>query len=197
MTTTIATDTIAPEQLAQLCREGRVIDLIDVRTPIEFREVHVDFARNVPLDRLSLPAVNELRSSPPDEPVYVICRSGARGRQARDQLAAAGLTVINVEGGTLACEKAGLPVVRGKKAVALDRQVRIIAGSLVVLGSALGFFVHPAWIALAAFVGAGVAYAGITDSCPMAIMLSRMPWNQVRDEPGKSSQTSSKSCCAG
>lgn len=192
------TTTIAPEQLAQLQRDGRVIDLFDVRTPVEFREMHVEFARNVPLDRLSLQAVNELRTGPPEEPVYMICRSGARGRQACEQLAAAGLNqVINVEGGTSACEQAGLPVVRGKKAIALDRQVRIIAGSLVVLGSALGFFVHPAWIALAAFVGAGLAYAGITDSCPMAIMLSRMPWNQVCDASGGSSQTSSNSCCSG
>jgi hypothetical protein len=88
---------------------------------------------------------------------------------------------VNVEGGTLACVEAGLPVKTGKKAISLERQVRIAAGSLVLVGAALGFFVHPYWIGLSAFVGAGLVFAGVTDTCGMAIMLGRMPWNQVRE----------------
>ncbi len=112
-----------------------------------------------------------------------ICRSGSRGRQACEKFRAAGFAnVVNVEGGTLAWEQAGLPVVRGKKAISLERQVRIAAGSLVVLGTALGAFVHPAFLGLSAFVGAGLVFAGITDTCGMGMMLARMPWNRVEPE---------------
>jgi hypothetical protein len=95
--------------------------------------------------------------------------------------------VVNIEGGTLACVEAGLPVVRGKKAISLERQVRIAAGSLVLLGAALSF-VHLAFIGLSAFVGAGLVFAGITDTCGMGMMLARMPWNQIKDTPAN--------CCA-
>jgi hypothetical protein len=94
-------------------------------------------------------------------------------------MAAGFANTINVEGGTLACEVAGVPVVRGKKMMSLERQVRITAGSLVLVGAVLGFFVHPYWIGLSAFIGAGLAFAGITDTCGMGMMLAKMPWNQV------------------
>lgn len=78
----------------------------------------------------------------------------------------------------MAWEAAGLPVVRGKKAISLERQVRIAAGLLVLLGAILGFFVNPSFIGISAFVGAGLVFAGITDTCGMAMMLAKMPWNQ-------------------
>ena len=176
--------TISPKQLAELCMNGK-IDLIDVRTPVEFREVHADDARNVPLDRLDPAAVMQGRSGNQGEPLYLICRSGSRGQQACERFLAAGFSnVVNIEGGTMACVEAGLPVVRGKKAISLERQVRIAAGSLVLLGAALAF-VHPAFIGLSAFVGAGLVFAGITDTCGMGMMLARMPWNHVEDAPAK------------
>ena len=98
---------------------------------------------------------------------------------ARSTLAAGYTNVINVAGGTSAWDEAGLPVVRGKKAMSLERQVRIAAGALVLIGSLLGAFVSPYWIGLAVFVGAGLVFAGITDTCGMGMLLSRMPWNQV------------------
>ena len=172
--------TITPARLEQLRTAGKAVDLIDVRTPVEYREVHVAFARNVPLDRLDPAAVQQQRAATPGGPLYVICRSGSRGRQACERLLAAGCpNVVNVEGGTLACVDAGLPVVRGKKAISLERQVRIAAGSLVLLGTALGAFVHPAFLGLAAFVGAGLVFAGVTDTCGMGMMLARMPWNRA------------------
>src|SRR5262249_17392897 len=101
--------TIGPQELAELCKSGR-IDLIDVRTPVEYRELHVAVARNVPLDKLDPVAVMQTRNGSKDEPLYVICRSGSRGRQACEKFLAAGFTnVINVEGGTQACVGAGLP----------------------------------------------------------------------------------------
>lgn len=181
--------TISPRQLADVLARGQTIDLIDVRTPVEFREVHVESARNVPLDRLDAAALMQARGGNADEPLYVLCRSGGRGKQACEQFLKAGFAnVVNVEGGTLACVEAGLPVVRGKKAIAMERQVRIAAGLLVLLGAVLGWFVDPAFIGLSAFVGAGLVFAGITDTCGMGMMLARMPWNQCGDEK--------TSCCA-
>lgn len=99
---------------------------------------------------------------------------------ACDKLLAAGIvSAVNVEGGTMACEAAGLPVVRGKKVMSLERQVRIAAGFLVLLGAVLALTVHPYCVGLSAFVGAGLMFAGITDTCGMGMILARMPWNQV------------------
>ena len=187
--------TISPRELSRLQQSGKTIELIDVRTPVEFQELHVEFARNIPLDRLDPSAIQAERNGNADQPLYVVCRSGSRGKQACEKFAAAGLTnVVNVEGGTLACESAGLPVVRGKKAISLERQVRIAAGSLVVIASALGFFVHPYFIGLAAFVGAGLVFAGITDTCGMGMLLARMPWNQVKTE-GTTKPVVGGGCC--
>jgi rhodanese-related sulfurtransferase len=173
---------ITPAELYEKHQRGEVVTLIDVRTPAEFREVHATLARLVPLDRLD--AADLVRSSPgSDSPLYVICRSGGRGEKACERLRASGLTnLVNVEGGTLAWEAAGLPVVRGKKTMALERQVRIAAGSLVLLGTLLGAFVHPYFLGLAGFVGAGLVFAGITDTCGMGMLLARMPWNRVSEE---------------
>jgi rhodanese-related sulfurtransferase len=180
--------TISPRQLADLCKSGQ-IDLIDVRTPVEYREVHATAARNVPLDRLDPVALMQARNGSQDGPLYLICRSGSRGRQACEKFMAAGFpNVVNVEGGTLAWAECGLPVVRGKKAIPLERQVRIAAGLLVLLGALLGWLVHPAFVGLAAFVGAGLVFAGITDTCGMAMLLARMPWNQVKE--------AASPCCA-
>jgi rhodanese-related sulfurtransferase len=180
--------TISPRQLADLFKGGQ-IDLTDVRTPVEFRELHAKDARNVPLDRLDPVALMQARNGSREGPLYVICRSGSRGRQACEKFLAAGFAnAVNVEGGTLAWAECGLPVVRGKKAISLERQVRIAAGLLVLLGASFGWLVHPAFVGLAAFVGAGLVFAGITDTCGMGLLLARMPWNQDRDTPAE--------CCA-
>jgi rhodanese-related sulfurtransferase len=179
----MSVQTITPREVEDLRRRGQPVELIDVRTPVEYREVHAEPARLVPLDQLAPVAVMEARNGARDEPLYVICRSGGRGRQACEAFHAAGFTnVMNVEGGTVAWERAGLPVVRGQKAMSLERQVRIAAGSLVVLGTALGAFVHPAFLGLAGFVGAGLVFAGVTDTCGMGMVLARMPWNRVEPE---------------
>jgi rhodanese-related sulfurtransferase len=163
---------IEPRRLAERA-DAATVELVDVRTPVEFREVHADRARNIPLDRLDPAAM------PTDRPIFVICKSGSRGRQACEKLRAAGLDAFNVEGGTLAWIECGLPVMRGKKSMSLERQVRIAAGTLVLIGVILGWLVHPAILGLAAFVGAGLVFAGITDTCGMGMLLARMPWNRV------------------
>jgi rhodanese-related sulfurtransferase len=174
--------TISPAMLADLRRRGEKLTLIDVRTPAEFGEVHVDFAHNIPLDRLDPKEVAAIRGA---GPVYFVCKSGGRSQKACEKLLAAGMAdVVSVEGGTAACEAAGVPVVRGRKAMSLERQVRIAAGSLVAIGAALAAFGPDAmWrqigAGLAGFVGCGLVFAGVTDTCGMAMLLARMPWNQA------------------
>ena len=181
--------TISPALLNDLRRRGDTVTLIDVRTPAEFGEVHVDFARNIPLDALKAREVAKLAAA---GPVYVICKSGTRSQKACEKLTAAGLDgIVSVEGGTNACVEAGLPVVRGRKAMSLERQVRIAAGALVALGAATaGLCPDPLWqkvgAGLAAFVGCGLVFAGITDTCGMGMLIARMPWNQA---------CASKTCC--
>ncbi len=171
--------TITPQELQELHQQGSRIDLLDVRTPVEFREFHATFARNAPLDSLEPHTIMKERNATAEEPLYLICRSGDRASKAFEQFAAAGYTnVVIVEGGTIAWVKAGQPVIRGKKSISLERQVRIAAGSLVFLGAILGFFVHLYFIWLSAFVGAGLAIAGVSDTCGMGMMLAKMPWNR-------------------
>jgi rhodanese-related sulfurtransferase len=188
-----ASTTVSVNRLAELGKQGEV-DVIDVRTPVEYREVHATIARNTPLESLDPHAVMQSRNGSGENPLYVMCRSGNRSSQACKKFVDAGYTnVVNVEGGTAAWDQAGLPVIRGKKAMSLERQVRIAAGFLVLLGAVLGHFVNPYFIGLPAFVGAGLMFAGITDTCGMAMMLAKMPWNQVKDT---AESCSAQSCSA-
>lgn len=158
--------------------EGGV--LVDVRTPVEFRALHAEGAVNIPLDTIDDDSLSTIRKEHGDVPVYLVCRTGGRAGMACARLTkAGGRNVHVVEGGTEAWEQAGLPVVRGKKAVSLERQVRIVAGSLVAIGSLLAAFVHPWFWIVPAFVGSGLVFAGVTDTCAMGMMLARMPWNKV------------------
>jgi len=178
MSSTLTASTITVSELGAKLAVGDRFDLVDVRTPAEYVEIHAEPARLVPLDRLSADEIRKLRTTSGDSPVYVICKSGNRGRQACEKLMAAGLNAVNVEGGTTAWAAAGLPVVRGRKTIGLERQVRIVAGAMVFAGTLLGAFVNPLFLIVPGFVGAGLVFAGVTDTCGMAMMLAKMPWNQ-------------------
>lgn len=156
---------------------GTTLKMIDVRTPAEYGEVHISGTHLMPLDRLD---VGEVKNSADQaEACVIVCRSGKRAEQARRKLADAGCENVRVlEGGVDAWVAAGLPVERGRAAMSLERQVRIAAGVLVLVGVILGTWVHPGFLGLSAFVGAGLTFAGITDWCGMAMLLARMPWNQ-------------------
>jgi len=185
--------TISPHELAAKRQRGEAVELIDVRTPSEYREVHCPFARNVPLSDLDPKGVMTARTGTAGAPLYVICKSGGRGRQACEKFLAAGYAnVVNVEGGTSAWAACGLPVNRGKTAISLERQVRIAAGALVLVCTVLGYFVHPYFLGLSAFVGAGLVFAGVTDTCGMGLLLARMPWNRVA--PPAPGGTGGQSC---
>lgn len=168
--------TIAPRKLQRMFDEGTHIDLFDVRTPVEFEEVHIKGAVLKPLEQLDTEALAAERNG---KPLYVICRTGGRADQACRRLHASGCTnVVNVEGGIVAWEKAGLPVERARQRMSLERQVRMVAGFLVVLGVVLAWQHHPAWMIFTAFIGAGMFVAGLTNACAMNLMLSRLPWNR-------------------
>jgi rhodanese-related sulfurtransferase len=167
--------TITPAELQELLAAQPDLPVIDVRTPVEFAEVHVPQARNIPLAKLQ----PETGGWSKEQPVYLLCRSGQRATKAADKFAKEGFTqTIVVQGGTLAWVEAGLPVKRSAvKVISLERQVRIVAGSLVLIGVLLGWFVHRGFFGLSAFVGAGLLFAGITDFCGMGLLLAKLPWN--------------------
>ena len=168
---------IQSKQLSSEISSGKRVSLIDVRTPAEHGEVHIEGSQLMPLDRLDAGAVRSAASGA--ERCVLICRSGKRAEQAYQKLQAAGCENLAVlEGGVMGWESEGLPVVRGAKAMSLERQVRIAAGMMVLIGVALGTWVHSGVYGLSAFVGAGLVFAGITDWCGMAMLLAKMPWNQ-------------------
>ena len=171
--------TILPRSLFTLKQENSGLNIIDVRTPAEYAQLHIDGARLVPLDSLNPESIGRDRGH--DEPVYILCRSGNRSSKACQILQTSGFKfVIDVEGGVLAWEAANLPVIRGKSTmISLERQVRIGAGSLVLMGSVLGSLVHSSFYGLSAFVGCGLIFAGATDWCGMGLLLAKMPWNRA------------------
>lgn len=155
---------------------GRAV-LIDIREPMEHAREHIPGARLVPLSRLD-------QAAPTPQPgrcAIFHCRSGSRTQQAADRLAALGFAEAYVLAGGLENWKAaGLPVVLDRKApIDLMRQVQIAAGSLVLLGVLLGLTLSPWFLAISAFVGAGLVFAGVTGFCGMARLLARMPWNRA------------------
>ena len=170
---------VTPRIVQSLAENGRCVKVIDVRTPAEYGEVHATMALNMPLDSLDPKRIDEMLEECENGMGYLICKSGARSHQAARKLRKAGVEKVAViDGGTDAWIADGCPVVHGEKAMSLGRQVRIAAGSLVVLGSLLGFFVSPYFLGISAFVGAGLVFSGVTDTCGMGMLLSKMPWNQ-------------------
>lgn len=171
---------ITPSELNHVLQKDASAPLIDVRTPAEFEEVRATSAVNIPLDQFDPSAVIASHRLEPGKPVYLICKMGGRSQRACDALSKAGFSsAVNVTGGTDAWVSAGLPVTRGQKqAFSLQRQVQILAGSLALTGALLSF-IHPWWALLSAFIGAGLVFSGLTNTCGMGSILARMPWNQV------------------
>lgn len=176
--------TIDVDELAGIAAD-RHIDLIDVRTPAEFESVRAKQARSFPLDQLDPAAIARQRVDGSDQPLYMICKMGGRSMKACEQFVAAGITnVINVTGGTDAWVGKGHPAVHGtRKTMSLDRQVRIAAGTLVLAGVVASQWVPMlAWVS--GFIGAGLVFSGVTDTCGMATVLAKMPWNRPKRNCG-------------
>lgn len=169
--------TTPAKELIDAQARGTAPDIIDVRSPGEFETMHARDARSFPLTTLDAASLAAEHSGRP-EPLYVICQTGGRAKKACERLASAGLgSIVLVEGGMVAWERAGGPVVRGKGVISLERQIRIAAGALVVIGVVLAVLVSQWFLLLSAFVGGGLMFSGITDTCGMGMLLARMPWN--------------------
>lgn len=163
-------------ELVQLQRDGRDVRLIDVRSPAEYASVHIPGSYNVPLEQLGEHRA-ELRAL--DAPIVLVCRSGNRARQAEmllREVDGSGLHIL--DGGMAAWERAGLPVNQGRSVWNLERQVRGIAGALVLLGTLASLLIWQPFIYLAMFVGAGLLFAALTDICMMGMLLTKLPFNR-------------------
>jgi rhodanese-related sulfurtransferase len=173
---------LAPETLESWFREHQDLVVLDVRSAAEFESMHIRGSYNVPLPLLSEHAA-ELAARLGSR-VVLVCQSGSRSEQARQRLDGAGLgTAYVLTGGVPAFAAAGGDVVRGKGRWDLERQVRLAAGSLVVLGLAGGKFVSPKVRMLAGAIGAGLTFSAATNTCAMGRALSAMPWNTAVKEP--------------
>jgi|SaaInlStandDraft_1057018.scaffolds.fasta_scaffold05004_4 rhodanese-related sulfurtransferase len=158
-------------------KESAEAILLDVRSPGEFSGMRAEGAVNLPLDKLTAEAVKNLSNG---KSVILLCQGGTRARMAAEKCEGLDCELMVFEGGTQAWKEAGLPVVESKGGViSLERQVRIGAGSLVVLGVILAeYFGLSGLQYLSLFVGLGLVFAGVTDTCGMGILLAKMPWNQ-------------------
>ena len=185
----VDTATVAPVELQALRANGPGPLLLDVRTPLEFESERIEGALNVPLDQLDA-RVEEIAEQ---RDVVVVCRTGIRATIAAESLARVGRRARVLDGGMLAWRRARLPVREGRRRLAVDRQVQLIAGSMVLLGVTLGAFVNPWFLVLAAFFGAGLTFAGATGTCGLALVLMRLPWNRTAPAPAGSGAV----CAAG
>ena len=172
-----ATTPLRPTDLDRLRAEHPDLRIVDVRTPGEFAGRHIPGSYNVPLPQLREHRT-ELTASAAG-PVVLVCESGRRASQAEQQLADAGLGQVHVlDGGVAAWEARGLEVVRpeGPSPWSLDRQVRLVAGSIVAVSVAASVVWPPAAY-VAGVMGAGLAVAALTDTCAMGMALAKLPYN--------------------
>ncbi len=164
---------IAPGHLKHQLQAEDIL-LIDVREPSEHAGEKIDGAQLMPLSRFDAADI------PSDRPFVLYCQSGNRSAQAAQKLFAAGFEqVSHLDGGLNAWKQAGHPTLVNKNApISIMRQVQIVAGSLVVIGTLLGAFVNSGFLFLSGFVGAGLLFAGVSNTCMMARLLARLPYNQ-------------------
>lgn len=169
---------VSPLQLSEAA-SATAVQILDVRTPFEYAARRIPGSFNVPLDRLDPEMLKA--SLGVDNPIYVICQTGTRSQLIAEMLRSTGFRrVVHVDGGTNAWSAAGLAMERSEHSpISLERQVRIVAGLLVFTGVLIGMLVHPVGYWIAGAVGAGLAYAGFSNSCRLALLLARMPWNRT------------------
>lgn len=152
------------------------VAFINVCTPAEYKERHIQGVRNIPLDTLAQ-HVAELNQK---ATVYIHCRSGNRGKKAIETLEALGVTaeLVNVEGGLLAWQEAGYETGSHTSRLPIMRQVFIGAGGLVLFGLILSYVVDESFLLIPLFVSLGLLLSGFTGWCGMALLLGKMPWNK-------------------
>ncbi|MFC1576424.1 MBL fold metallo-hydrolase [Candidatus Omnitrophota bacterium] len=167
---------ISPKNTHELVSKNPQVKLLDVRSALEFNETHLKDSINIPIDMLNL-KINSLSQG--GQGYIVFCRTGNRSPMAADMLLQSGISSVKVmEGGLTRWQKEKLPVIKGQGGISLERQVRMIAGSLMLIGIILAWLIHWAFIFISVWVAAGLVFAGITDNCLMGIMLMKLPYNK-------------------
>lgn len=173
---TVRAARITPTVLREWLARSDAVRVLDVRTPAEFEATHIPGSYNVPLDTLREHRDDIRRHL--DSDVVLVCRSGNRAEQAEQALLGAGLANVHVlDGGMLAWQQLGGPVRRGRQRWDLERQVRFVAG-LVVLTGTLGSLIAAPLLWLAVLVGAGLTVAALTNSCLLGLLLAKLPYNR-------------------
>jgi len=155
--------------------------VLDVRTAAEVKALNLPGSLHIPLHELTPERLqNEITEHGKNgRCIYLLCQGGKRAQMAAEQLQGKiDAELIVIEGGINAVKAANIPLNEGKGVMSLERQVRITAGFLVLLGVVLGFQISASFFLLSGFVGAGLMFAGITDTCMMGMLLARMPWNR-------------------
>ncbi|WNG83581.1 rhodanese-like domain-containing protein [Mycobacterium sp. ITM-2016-00316] len=171
-----APTTIDSQNLSELLDSATPPRVLDVRTPGEFESAHIAGAYNVPLDLLREHRDEIIKHL--DEDVVLVCRSGQRATQAEETLRTAGFTNVHIlDGGIAAWEAKGFAVNRGAQRWDLERQVRLVAGS-IVLGSVLGSIAAPKLKWVAGAIGGGLTFAALSNTCAMGMMLAKLPYNR-------------------
>lgn len=172
------TTTINAPELQRLIQEDPALQLLDVRSGAEFETAHIPGSVNVPLDALNRVG-HEIAKT--DIPFVLICQSGARASQAHTQLTTAGKdSLMILDGGIAAWDTADLDLTHGTQKWAMDRQVRGLAG-LLVLSGVIASMAVPTAVWVAGMVGAGLTYSAASNSCAMAAGLSKLPYNKTAD----------------
>jgi rhodanese-related sulfurtransferase len=155
---------------------------IDVRSLTEYVAGHIPGAVNIPMEQIEV----RLEDLAANVPILLICQAGKRARMVAGLIEPCRKDVRVLEGGTAAWKAAGLPLVASTNSRwSLERQVRLVAGLLILASLVLAGTVHPYWLGLTGFVGLGLTFAGATDLCLMAALLVRLPWNRTRSSAGK------------
>lgn len=172
----MSTDTLSPTTLRQRINDPKV-RLLDVRTPGEFAAARIAGSHNIPLGDIETHA-DALANGAATE-IVVVCQSGGRAKIAADALRAKGRTNVTVlDGGVGAWESAGGETEGGASAWTIERQVRLVAGSLVLSGIALSLK-YPKAKFLSGAIGGGLTFAAVSNTCMMGSMLSKLPFNRA------------------
>ena len=156
--------------------------ILDVRTAAEVKASGLPDCLHIPLHDLTPERLQaEIRKSGKNATsVYLLCQGGKRAEMAAEQLTGKiDAELVVIEGGMNAVKQSNIPVIaRGNNVISPERQLRIAAGLLIIIGAALGTWVNTGFFGLCAFVGAGLTFAGITDICPMGMLIAKAPWNK-------------------
>ena len=177
MTPTTLPRNLPPDSVSSLLIERPGARVLDVRMPGEFETAHIRGAYNVPVDTIAEHA-REIGTAT-GAPIVLVCQSGNRARKAEDTLRTVGMSNLYIlDGGMNAWVAAGLDVVRGRKRISLERQVRVVAGGLAATGGVLALLVNPLFAVIPAVIGSGLVFAGLSDTCAMGMLLARLPYNR-------------------